>query len=63
MRHPEYQRATSTFFAHAPIAVAGPVHSLTRFPRGFERVDLYILNWILAAGAAHGQSLFRGPLN
>jgi hypothetical protein len=63
VRHPEYQRAISSIVAHAPIAAARPVHSLSRLPYGFDRVDIYILDWIVAAGAGHGQSLYSGPLH
>ena len=63
MRYPEYQRTNSTIVADAPIVVAGPVHSLTRFPHGFERVDIFILDWIVAAGATRGPLLCRGALN
>ena len=45
--------AISSMVAHSPIVVAGPVHPLARFPYGFERVDINILDWIVAAGAAH----------
>ena len=45
--------AISTMVARSPIVVAGSVHPLARFPYGFERVDINILDWIVAAGAAH----------
>jgi hypothetical protein len=45
--------AIYTVVAHSAIVAAGPVHPLARFPNGFERADINILNWIVAAGAAH----------
>jgi hypothetical protein len=45
--------AISTMVAHSTIVVAGPFHPLARFPNGFESADIDILDWIVAAGAAH----------
>jgi hypothetical protein len=37
--------AVTALVAHAPILVFPPAHR-TRFPNGYERVDIKILEWI-----------------
>jgi hypothetical protein len=46
--------AIATMVAEAPILVALPIHpSAARLPHGFERVDITILDWIVAARVVH----------
>jgi hypothetical protein len=40
--------ALATLAAHSPILVSRSAHR-TRFPRGYERVDIKILEWIRRA--------------
>jgi hypothetical protein len=45
--------AIATMIADSPILVAVSVHSSAgSLPDGFERADIIILNWIIAASAA-----------
>jgi len=39
--------------AHSPDVVAGTVRAMARLPRGYDRVDLRILEWIALAGSGH----------
>ena len=45
--------AISSMVARSPIVVAGPIHPLARFPDGFKRADIIILDWIVSAVVAH----------
>ena len=46
--------AIVTTVAASQILVAVPVHpSTARLPHGFERADIIILDWIIAASVAH----------
>jgi hypothetical protein len=46
--------AIAATVADSPILVAVPVHpSAGSLPHGFERADIIILDWIIAASAAH----------
>jgi hypothetical protein len=46
--------AIATMVADSPIIVAAPVHpSAGCLPHGFERTDIVILDWIVAASATH----------
>jgi hypothetical protein len=46
--------AIVTTVAASRILVDVPVHpSIARLPHGFERADIMILDWIIAASAAH----------
>jgi hypothetical protein len=46
--------AIATTVAASRILVEVPVHpSTARLPHGFERADIIILDWIIAASAAH----------
>jgi len=46
--------AIATIVADSPILVAVSVHpSAGSLPHGFERADIIILDWIIAASAAH----------
>ena len=51
--------AIAATVAASRISVAGPVHpSTARLPHGFESADIIILDWIIAASAAHRPLFF-----
>ena len=43
--------AIATMIAHSPIFIAESIHSLARFPFGYDRADILILDWIVRTGA------------
>jgi hypothetical protein len=45
--------AIATVVAHSPIMVERPAHPLARLPYGFDRTDIIILDWIVAARVAN----------
>jgi hypothetical protein len=49
----------AAMIAHSHIVVAQPANPASRFPAGFDEVDISILDWIAAEGRRVGRSFVR----